>query len=217
MKRTITALAAAALMLLAAAPSLAQGENDDVKLSRQETRDAARQAKAAGKLLRKEGYKPFDLGDVSDALERYYLKLGQGAPHIVGTSGPCMSENLAKLSAITNAANEWAVLQGGTIRGRIVSSASSLSGSQVDNLVASFERMVEKDISGELIPYVCVYKERGGRFTARAYCVIDAEAASMARRKALELALGEQALLEQYGSMVSDWISEGRWKESEMQ
>jgi NAD(P)H-hydrate repair Nnr-like enzyme with NAD(P)H-hydrate epimerase domain len=38
---------------------------------------------------------------------------------------------------------------------------------------------------------------------------VDEEQAAKARRHAMELALAEQALMEKYGSMVSDWIDEG--------
>lgn len=204
MKKIITAFAAA-LMLLA--PCLAQ--DSESKLSRKELQAAAKQAKAAEKSLRKQGYKSFEIGDVSTNLENYFLKVGAGCTNITGTSTACMSENLAKLTALANAANEYAVLQGGKIRGRIVSSTSSMSGAQVDNLVASFERLVEKDIRGELIPCAYFYKERGGMYSARAYCIVDEEAAAKARRHAMELALAEQELTQRYGSMVGAWVDEG--------
>lgn len=203
--KKLTTLLATALMLLAPC----WGNDSNNKPSRKEVQEAVKQAKAAEKNLRKQGFKSFELGSVSANLERYFLKTGSGCPSIVGTSNACISENLAKLTALANAANEYAVLQGGVIRGRIVSSASSLSGAQIDNLVASFERLVEKEIRGELIPCAYFYKERGGTFSARAYCIVDEEQAAKARRHAMELALAEQALMEKYGSMVSDWIDEG--------
>ena len=79
----------------------------------------------------------------------------------------------------------------------------------MDNLVSSFERLVEKEIRGELIPYVTAVRERRGAFSVRAYCIIDEDAAAQVRRRALMTALEEQKLAEQYGSMVSNWIDEG--------
>ena len=86
---------------------------------------------------------------------------------------------------------------------------------QIDNIVASFERLVNKDIRGELVPYASFYKAKGSLYTARVYCIVDEDAAARARRHAMELALEEQALTEKYGSLVSDWIDEGFWKASE--
>lgn len=214
MKKTLTILAAALLVL---APVWAKDDDKDLKVSRQEAKTAARQARDAEKLLRKEGFKSFEPGSVSSNLEKYFLKVNAGCGRIVGISTACMSENLAKLSALANAANEYAVLQGGHIRGRIVSSASSLSGHQVDNLVASFERLVEKDIRGELIPYATFYKEKGSQYSARVYCIVDEEAAAAARRHAMELALSEQALIDQYGTMVADWVGDGFKNKEDMQ
>jgi hypothetical protein len=49
----------------------------------------------------------------------------------------------------------------------------------------------------------------GISITARGYCIIDLDSAYQLRRRALEIALEEQSLAEQYGSMVSRWIDEG--------
>lgn len=206
MKKTLTLIVAALVVL---APSWSKDDSRDSKSLKQETKLAAKQAKEAERLLQREGFKSFELGSVSANLQRYFLKVNAGCGRIMGTSNACMSENLAKLSALANAANEYAVLQGGNVRGRIVTSASSLSGHQIDNLVASFERLVEKDIRGELIPCATFYKQKGGMFAARVYCIIDEEAAARARRHAMELALAEQQLVAQYGSMVAGWVDEG--------
>ena len=70
--------------------------------------------------------------------------------------------------------------------------------------MASFERLVEKRIGGELMPYVVAFKTKKGVTSARAYCLVDIAEAYKARKEAMEMALAEQ-----YGSMVSDWIDEG--------
>ena len=205
MKKMITVLAAALVVL---APMFAQTNKEDIKR-------AHKAAKAAEKTLKKEGYKPFELGPAVTNLENYFLKVNAGCTTIVGTSGPSVSSNLGKVTALANAANEYAMLQGGEVRGRITSSASSLSGQQLDNLVASFERLVNKNIRGELVPYASFYKEKGGQYQVRVYCIVDQDAAARARRYAMEVALEEQELAEKYGSLISDWIAEGFWKASE--
>ena len=120
-----------------------------------------------------------------------------------------MSTNLAQVTALSNAATQYALLSGGEVRGRIISSTTSLTGQQVDNIVSSFERLVEKNIRGELVPYVTAVREKRGRITARVYCIVDLDTASRLRRQAMEIALEEQSLASRYGSMISDWIDEG--------
>ena len=198
MKRVFIAFA---LSVLTLGPVAAQ--------TKKETRNARKEAAAAARTLRREGYKPLELGNVETKLEAYFLKLYAGCTQVVGTADNCMSTNLAQVTALSNAANEYAMLSGGEIRGRITSSTSSLTGQQLDNLVSSFERLVRKDIRGELVPYVTAVRDRKGRVSARTYCIVDVDAASRLRRQALELALEEQSLAETYGTMVSEWIGEG--------
>ena len=101
------------------------------------------------------------------------------------------------------------------MRVRMVSSTSTLNGQEMDNLVSSFERIVEKEIRGELVPYVTAVRTRRGKVSARAYCIVDQDAAYRLRRRAMEIALEEQNLAEAYGSRISEWIDEGFNKASE--
>ena len=177
--------------------------------TRSDINTARKEASAAAKALKRDGFKAIELGDIQARLEKYFLKVNSGCPQIIGVADNCMSTNLAQVTALANAANQYAMLAGGDVRGRILSSTNSLSGQQIDNIVSSFERLVEKDIRGELVPYITVAREKRGRYAIRAYCIVDIDAAYQVRRRAMEIALEEQALAVQYGSMVSDWIDEG--------
>lgn len=198
MKRIVLFLVAA---LVALAPVSAQ--------SRQELRAAKKEAAEAAKRLKRDGYKPVELGDIQTRLEKYFLKTYAGCAQVIGVAENCISTNLGQVTALANAANQYALLAGGNIRGRMTSSITNMNGQQMDNLVSSFERLVEKEIRGELIPYVTAVRERRGVYSVRAYCIIDEDAAAQVRRRALMTALEEQKLAEQYGSMVSNWIDEG--------
>lgn len=188
-------------MLVAFAPVYGQTKSD--------INTARKEASAAAKALKRDGFKAIELGDIKTRLEKYFLKVNAGCAQVIGVAENCMSTNLAQVTALANAANQYALLAGGDVRGRILSSTNSLSGQQVDNIVSSFERLVEKDIRGELVPYITAVREKRGRYAVKAYCIIDIDAAYQVRRRAMEIALEEQALAEQYGSMVSAWIDEG--------
>lgn len=198
MKKALTMMIAA---LLALAPVFGQNRAD--------LKSARKDAASAAKMLKREGFKPVELGDIRTRLEKYFLKVNAGCTQVIGVADNCMSTNLAQVTALSNAATQYAMLAGGDVRGRIVSSTTSLTGQQVDNIVSSFERLVEKDIRGELVPYVTAVREKKGRITARVYCLVDIDAAAQLRRRALEIALEEQSLAEKYGSMVSNWIDDG--------
>ena len=198
MKKALTMMIAA---LLALAPVFGQNHAD--------LKSAKKDAASAAKMLKREGFKPVELGDIKTRLEKYFIKVNAGCTQVIGVADNCMSTNLAQVTALSNAATQYAMLAGGDVRGRIVSSTTSLTGQQVDNIVSSFERLVEKGIRGELVPYVTAVREKKGRITARVYCIVDIDAAAQLRRRALEIALEEQSLAERYGSMVSNWIDEG--------
>lgn len=188
-------------VLVAMAPVCAQ--------SRSDLRAAKKDAADAAKVLKHEGYKSLELGRMEPRLEKFFLKVTAGCPQVIGVAEGCMTTNLAQVTALSNAANQYALLAGGYIRGRIVSSTTSLSEQEVDNVVSSFERLVDKEIRGELIPYVTAVRTHRGKISARAYCIVDQDAAHQLRRRALELALEEQNLAGAYGSHIADWIDEG--------
>lgn len=201
MKMKKTALLMVAVMLVASGFASAQ--------TRKDIRDARKEAADAARMLKREGYAPIELGKMESKLEKFFLKVYAGCPQVVGIADNCMTTNLAQVTAMANAANQYALLAGGDIRGRMVSSTSSISGQEMDNLVSSFERIVEKEIRGELVPYVTAVRTRRGKVSARAYCIVDQDAAYRLRRRAMEIALEEQNLAEAYGSRISEWIDEG--------
>lgn len=207
MKMKRTALLMVAVMLVASGFASAQ--------TRKDIRDARKEAADAARILKREGYAPLELGKMEPRLEKFFLKVYAGCPQVVGVADNCMTTNLAQVTAMANAANQYAMLAGGDMRIRMVSSTSTLNGQEMDNLVSSFERIIEKEIRGELVPFVTAVRTRRGKVSARAYCIVDQDAAYRLRRRAMEIALEEQNLAEAYGSRISEWIDEGFNKASE--
>lgn len=175
-----------------------------------EVKNAAKAAKETAKALRKDGFKPLEYGDGTAQLAGYFARTGDGCQGFVGTADACISVNLAKMTAQTNVANEYALASGGRVRGRVTSTASSIGGEQLDDIVAAYERLINRDIRGELRTCATfVRKEKDGRYSVRVFCVVDEDAAHSARLKAMKRSLEETDMAEAYGSMVSDWIDEG--------
>lgn len=189
--------------LLIAAVSLSAQTKGELKSIKYE-------ASAAARSIRKEKFKMVELGNIKDRLEQYFLKVNSGCQQVVGLSEGCVTANLAKISAINNAANEYASNAGGTIRGRITSEASTISEEQTDALVAAYERLVLKEIKGELIPFITLMRQnKKGEYDVRVYCIVDYETAHQARLRAMQRALEESQLAQKYGSQISNWVDEG--------
>ena len=198
MKRMITMLAAA--VVLVCNPVLAQ--------TKKEIRQAKKVAKTEAKTLEKEGYKLTEIGDLTAKLQDYILESMKGKEQIIGTSGPSVSLNLAKITAENNAINEYVNRSGGMVKARITSDLANVDGVQRDNLVAAFERMAVQEVNNDVTFCFNVVKENRRQFNVRAYALVNNDDAHKARMKALEAALAELGLTEQYGSKISEWIKE---------
>lgn len=198
MKKFISILIAT---VVAVSPVLAQ--------TKQDIKAAKKEAKIAAKTLLNQGYRLLELGDLQTQLENFLLKAKSGQKQVVGTAEGCMSLNLAKTTALNNAINEYATMSGGMVKGRIASNSSSINGQQVDDIVAAYERLVLKEIKGEIQGCITLVKETKKKYDVRVYCLVDLDAAHAARMKAMSLALEELELSQKYGTEISNWIDEG--------
>lgn len=199
MKKYIYILAAA--LLVAAAPLQAKGKSEE--------RDIRKEAKAAARQLRKDGYSILGVGELENQLTLYLTKVRGGCTQIIGTADGCMSINLGKVTALNNAANEYATLSGGLVKGRLTTSVIGISDEQADDLVGAYERLVYKNIQGELVSPVMVYRKTRDGYDVRAYCLVDYDASGLAQQAAFRRALETSGLAQEFGSQLSDWIDEG--------
>lgn len=180
--------------------------------SKQVLKSVKKEAKKAAQQLQMDGYRLLEIGDLQYQFEEYLLKVKSGHQQIVGTAEGCKSLNLAKITALSNALNEYAMMSGGLIKARIVSNTSNINGQQIDDIVAAFERTFSKEIKGEVQTYLILVKDNKNSYDIRTFCIIDNEAAHSARIKAMQIALEELQLSQEYGSAISDWIDEGQNK-----
>lgn len=179
------------------------------ELTKREFKSIKKEAKAVARQLSKEGYKLLELGDMQAQIQDYLTKAKSGQKQIVGTAESCMSINLGKTTALNNAINEYATMSGGVVKGRITSNTSSINGQQVDDIVAAYERLVLKEIKGEIQSCVTLVKQNKKNYDVRVYCLVDYDAAHAAKMKAMRLALEELKLTQEYGAQISDWIGDG--------
>ncbi len=180
--------------------------------TKQDIKAAKKEAKATAKQLKKQGYKMLELGDLELQLRDYFKSVKAGCKQLSGTAEDVMTVNLGKITALNNAINEYATLDGGVVKGRITSNASNVDGAQTDNIVAAYERLVMKEVKNEIQSCITLVKENKKNYDVKVYCLVDFDAARSAKQKAMELALTELNLAQKYGSKVSDWIDEGLGK-----
>ena len=115
--------------------------------------------------------------------------------------------------AINNACLTYAQQAGSQVKGRIVSDMAGDgidADAEFDNFYAAYERLVEKEIKGEMKESYCIIREnKDGTFEMQVYFIVSESAASKARIRAMEAAARESAAAQKYAQKVADFVREG--------
>lgn len=206
MKKIIVALVAMLLMV----PAYADAANKKL--------EKARKKELSQKLKEYKKGKWEILGSrtLDYSLAAHYDKLntlGEDGHEVEGISTKSKSKNVGKQAAINNAVITYAQEAGSTLQGRVVSDMNA-NGSNVDgefdNFYAAYERLVEKEIRGEMEPsYTIIRNNPDGTYEIRTYFIISESAASKARMRALEEAMKGSELAQKYGDKISSFVKEG--------
>ena len=115
--------------------------------------------------------------------------------------------------AINNACLTYAQSAGSYIKGRVMSDMAGdgvdVEG-EMDNFYAAYERLVEKEIRGEMDESYSIIRENGdGTFEMQTYFIVNESAASKARIRAMEEAAKESAAAQKYATQISEFVKEG--------
>ncbi|MCH5307691.1 MAG: hypothetical protein J1E37_06370 [Prevotella sp.] len=173
------------------------------------------------KEYKKENWKLFGSSRSLDvALLLHYEKLnrlGDEASEEVGVASKFRSKNVGHQMAVNNACLTYAQRAGSHVRGRIVSDMQGDgvdAATEFDKFYAAYERLVEKEIKGEMKESYSIIRDLGnGTFEMQTYFIVDEGAASKARIRAMEDAARESEMAQKYAQKVSDFVREGFNKE----
>ncbi len=169
------------------------------------------------KEYKKEGWKLFGSSRSLDvALLTHYDKLnalGEDGHEIVGVASKCKSKNIGRQMALNNACVTYAQEAGSKVKGRVVSDMQGdgvNADTEFDKFYAAYERLVDKEIRGEMMESYSVIRELGdGTFEVQAFFIINESAASRARLRAMEQASRETEMAQKYAKKISDFVREG--------
>lgn len=152
------------------------------------------------------------------ALLSHYEKLnslGENGREVVGIASRFKSKNVGHQMAINNACLTYAQQAGSYLKGRIVSDMAGNgddSSAEFDHFYAAYERLVEKEIKGEMVESFSIIRcidKSTGEYEMQTFFVIDEDAATRARIRALENALKESEAAQKYAQKVSEFVNEG--------
>jgi hypothetical protein len=150
------------------------------------------------------------------ALLKHYEKLeelGENGHEEVGVASRFKSKNVGHQQAVNNACVTYAQKAGSAVKGRIVSDMAGDgidTNAEFDHFYAAYERLVEKEIKGEMTESYSVIRDLGkGEYEMQSYFIVNEDAASKARIRAMENALRESEAAQKYAQKVSDFVREG--------
>lgn len=168
------------------------------------------------KEYKKDGWKPMGSKTMELVLLEHYdklAKLGANGHEVEGISTKTKSLNTGKQMAINNAVVTYGQEAGSTLQGRVVSDMSA-SGTDPDaefeNFFAAYERLVEKEIRGEMEPSYSIQKSNGdGTYEIRTYFIVEESNAQKARLRALEEAMKNSQVAAAHADQISNFVRQG--------
>lgn len=152
------------------------------------------------------------------ALLQHYEKLytlGENGREVVGVASRFKSKNVGHQQAINNACITYAQQAGSSLKGRVVSDIASNAddtSAEFDHFYAAYERLVEKEIKGEMIESFSIIRSLGkdsDEYEMMTFFIIDESAATRARIRAMENAVKESEAAQKYAEKVSKFVQEG--------
>ena len=194
MKKTTLIL----LAILMAVPALAGGNTYKKKV----------------KELRRAGWEVYASSQtLEEAVRRHGEALQkEGVWEISGVSGETRSPAVGAQVAANDACIRYVQQAGRFLRGRSASDTGSDggAGSEFSHFYAAYESLLQKEICGEMRhSFTLVRSGRNGTVQVMAFYLVDEEAASRARIRALELAASESEAARQIARKSSEYIAEG--------
>ena len=170
--------------------------------------------KAKVKEFNKEGWKIFGSTSTLDyALERHMIKMqSEDAIEVPGIASSFKSKNVGKQMALNSAMTYYASTMDSEIKGKVVSDMQGdgeFSETEFEKFYAAFKRSVESTIKDELKESFSIIRDKGnGISEMQTFFIVDKNAASKARVRALEQAAKESEAAEKYAKGIEKYINE---------
>lgn len=172
-------------------------------------------AKKKAKELVSEGWKVDGSRTLEDLLFRHYQKLSNEENqeligNVVGNTS-VKTLNQGQQWSATNASISYAKQARQMVAGKITAEDGAGVGQSpsVDNFYEGYESRVAKEISGELKKSFSLYREKkDGGIDYKAFYIVNEEAASNARIRAMELAMKESEFARQNAEKISEFVRE---------
>ena len=172
------------------------------------------------KEYKKEGRELFGSSKtMKDVLREHYESLGaEGVFEVVGTAVGVKSESIGQQVAWNNASINYVQQAGSFLRGRIDTDSHTSGGpdGEFSHFYSAYETLLQKEIRGELRPsYTMVRHLSDGTCQMMSFFIVNEDAATRARIKAMELAATESVAAQRIAGKIREYVQEGFEEQSD--
>ncbi len=173
-------------------------------------------AQKVAKQFEKEGWKVDGTRSLEEMLYTHNRNVNKENPEIRGSvvgNTSVTTLNQGQQWAATNASVFYAKQAGMALRGRVITDLNTgikNKDASIDKFHESYEALVEKEIRGELKESFAIYREKkDGGIDYRIFYILNEEAASNARMRAMERAMKEAELAREDAEKISEFVRKG--------
>ncbi len=169
--------------------------------------------KVKKKQLNKEKWTPMGSRSLDVSLLKHYQTLNDtenDAQEIIGVAR-AKSKNTAYQMAANNAMIKYAGDAASSLKGRVMTDVFANgvdSESDFDHFFSAYERLVEREIKGEMKESMALYRQLpDGTYEINTYYIVSENAAAKARMRALENAMKESEAAQRYADKISEFVN----------
>lgn len=141
------------------------------------------------------------------------MKANPNLYELIGTSTGCRSITVCRASALNAACVELATRMGQDLKGKTMRDLGIDEGAETPTEYNKFQAacigQFQASIKGEMVEDFALIHKEGGVNSYEIYFLIDKESANKKRRQAIEAALAENKLNQEYARSVEKFINEG--------
>lgn len=186
-------------------------------VSKQLQKALQKEKKEKMKEYKKKGWELFGSSRTLDvALLSHYDKLenlGDDGREVVGVASKFKSKSVGHQMAINDACITYSQQAGSALKGRVMSDMSgdgTEAIAEFDHFFAAYERLVEKEIKGEMEESYSIIRPNGdGTYEMQTFFIVSESAASKARLRALDNAMKESEAAARHAEKIASFVREG--------
>ena len=196
------------IMLIMACVLMAPAINAKNDVNKELQKAIKKEKKEKMKEYKKEGWKLFGSSrSLEVALLTHYDR------EVAGVASKFKSKSIGHQMAINDACLTYSQQAGSSLKGRVISDMSGDGTDAVaefDHFFAAYERLVEKEIKGEMEESYSIIRDKGdGTSEMQTFFIVSESAASKARIRALEDAMKESEAAQRHADKIASFVRDG--------